>query len=77
MENATHAGPGYWVSRVVIPVDRLGIDSLTPLLTLQAAVCRYDYNGEPTPVLSTTAPLRAACFHRRHEWPQVVLSSTL
>ncbi|MDI1334895.1 MAG: hypothetical protein PSU94_01825 [Lacunisphaera sp.] len=68
VESSTEAGPEYWVAHAKITFDRLGIDPLAHPPALRTAVCRYDYGPNPTPVLSSTAPLREPNYHRTQEW---------
>lgn len=42
--------------------------------TLLANVSRYDYPVGPEPILSATAPLREAFYHRWEDWHQMALA---
>ncbi|MGH7996885.1 MAG: hypothetical protein ACREFX_11085, partial [Opitutaceae bacterium] len=59
---ATSVGPRGWRIEVELPFG--GPD-------LRAAVCRYDCSLEGRPLLSSSAPLAEAAFHRWWEWPRV------
>jgi hypothetical protein len=75
VQSSTHIGPGFWVVHVSIPFSVLGLDPNAPIPPLRTAVCRYDYGTLEKPVLSSTAPLQAADYHRLNDWQTLELSA--
>ncbi|MEO7599051.1 MAG: hypothetical protein ABIV50_08975 [Opitutus sp.] len=76
VRSSTYVGPGFWSTHVVIPLACLGVELSTSNATLRAAVGRYDWGELAEPVLSSTAPLKAADYHRWNEWQVVKLTES-
>ncbi len=74
VESATALASGHWSTEVLIPAAVLGCAAFTAGTALRAAVCRYDCDGRPEPVFSSTAPLRELSYHRRQEWQDLLLT---
>jgi len=75
--SSAYIGPGFWVANVVVPFSALGVELPSLPSALRTAVCRYDYSNRTTPVLSSTAPLQAADYHRVNEWQSLSLTDQL
>ena len=69
LTSTTERVEGGWVARFDLPLAN--ITAQTPLPTRYRIGCgRYDYQpGQASPVISNTAPLTEANFHRYEEWP--------
>ncbi|MSU66598.1 MAG: hypothetical protein EXS38_10965 [Opitutus sp.] len=74
VESVTAIAQGYWFTEVVVPAAVLGCAAFAAGTALRAAVCRYDCDGRPEPVFSSTAPLRELSYHRRQDWQDLVLT---
>ena len=67
-------GPGAWGATGVIHLDSLpSAPSRRFNCALQIHFARYDYLADGSKVISSTAPLRRPCFHRRQDWHQILL----
>lgn len=73
VQSSTYVGPGFWVAHAVVPLSVLQLEQAASRPELRTAVCRYDYANGSVPVLSSTAPLQAADYHRVHEWQKLLL----
>ena len=76
VRSSTYVGPGFWSTHVVIPLACLGLELGASNATISAAVCRYDCGERAEPILSSTAPLQAADYHRWNEWQVVKLAES-
>ena len=66
-----------WAIHAILPARILGVEELSPKLSLRTAVCRYDCGPGGEPVrLSSTAALTFPSYHRREEWHRLVLVTT-
>ena len=75
VKSAAALGRGSWGAQAGIPATVLECAAFAAGTTLRAAVCRYDYDGRPDPVFSSTAPLREPSFHRRQDWQDLTLTA--
>ena len=73
VSSTVRRSPVSWAVRISIPASRLGLESFSLGIALRAAVCRYDYNGNPVAALSSTAPLSVPSYHRWMEWSLITL----
>ncbi|GAB4169676.1 MAG: hypothetical protein Fur0032_08280 [Terrimicrobiaceae bacterium] len=69
--------PTGWYARLEIPAEVLGLKEFRPGEALRISFCRYDYNGDREPVLSTTAKHRKVAFHQPGDWTRILLENKL
>lgn len=69
--------PAGWSVRMEIPAPVMGLEEFRAGDRLRVSFCRYDYNGDREPVLSTTANHRKIAFHQPGDWTPVVLEAKL
>jgi hypothetical protein len=74
VESAVRVESDHWTIRLHVPFRCLGLGDGKPPKTLRACVCRYDWSSG-SEVLSSTAPLREANYHRVAEWSTLRLES--
>lgn len=69
-------GEGGWYAFASIPAQAVtGREKIQPGEVWDGHFARYDYSSSGAePVLSSTAPLRALDFHRRHEWNRLIFA---
>ena len=75
VRSASRVGTERWGVSALVPIETLslGAAAFTPDTVLMGAICRYDCTGGNGFVLSSTAPLREAAYHRREDWERLVL----
>lgn len=76
VQSVTSVSPTLWSARVIVPAGTIahGLANLESDSHLIAAVCRYDYGGKETPILSSTVDFQGSPFHTRAAWDRLVLS---
>lgn len=72
VESQTGVTEDHWTARAFIPYSCLGLESPPKAPVLRTAVCRYDRSRGPE-LLSSTARLTEANFHRHQEWAELNL----
>jgi hypothetical protein len=75
IKSVAAVAPAFWSARTLVPVATLVTEprEFDGNAELLAAICRYDYSGGPTPVLSSTADFGGWPFHTRTAWHRVRL----
>ena len=64
-----------WSTLVFIPWESIGLTPGPEEKTVEIAICRYDAAPDRTgAILSSTADLTVANYHRRAEWATIALT---
>jgi len=72
VESTAHISADHWTARAFVPFACLGFRDPQDLTGLRTAVCRYDRSQGPE-LLSSTARLADANYHRHREWAELRL----